>query len=296
MGNGGQSGDQLVPQRGYLDSVLVDMVAGLLQRRRHGHDTGDILRAGPLAALLRAALDDVGQGNPLTGVQQTHALGAVELVGGQGQHIDMLGLHVNVKMARRLHRVGVEQHALFLTHSADLRNRHDGTDLVVGVHDGHKAGVLPDGIRHLLRRNGAGGAYIQQLHLIALVFQLFQRMQHGVMLKSCGNDVLLPFPRADAGSGNNGLIVGLAAAGGKGDLTGLAAKTGRGGLPGLLQRFRRLLAHGVQAGGISVIGFHIRQHRVDGRSAHFRRGRVICINQHSVPPVIYSLISIFLFS
>ena len=32
--------------------------------------------------------------------------------------------------------------------------------------------------------------------------------------------------------------------------------------------------------GIAIVGFHIRQHRVDGRPAHFRGRRIICINRH----------------
>ena len=113
---------------------------------------GTIFRAGPLAPLLGAALDDVGQGDALPGVQHAGALGTVELVAGEGQHVDVLLLDIDVQVARRLHGVGVEQDALFLAHRADLRNGQDGADLVVGVHDGHQAGVGPDGVRHLLRR------------------------------------------------------------------------------------------------------------------------------------------------
>ena len=41
---------------------------------------------------------------------------------------------------------------------ADLRDGQDGADFVVGVHDGHQAGVRPDGVRHLLSRDGADRA------------------------------------------------------------------------------------------------------------------------------------------
>ena len=287
MGDLRESCHQLVPQGGHLGGVLVDVGAGLLQRGGHGHDAGDVLGAGPLAPLLSAALDDVGEGDALTGVQHAHALGAVELVGGERQHVNILGLHVNVQVARRLHRVGVEQHALLPAHRADLRNGQNGADLVVGVHDGDKAGVLPDGVSHLLSGDGAGGTHVQQLHVEALFFQLLQGVQDGVMLEGGGDDVLPALPLADTGGGDKSLIVGLAAAGGKGDLTGLAAQTLRHGLAGGHQRLRRLLANGVQAGGVSVIGFHIGQHRVDGRAAHFGGGRVICIDLHGVPPRIF---------
>ena len=71
-------------------------------------------------SLLGAALEDVHQGDAAPDVQRTHALGAVELVAGEAQHINVLGLDVDGQVARRLHGVGVEQNALFPAHGADL--------------------------------------------------------------------------------------------------------------------------------------------------------------------------------
>ena len=284
VGDLGKTGDQLVPQGRHLGGIFIDMVACLLQRGGHRYDAGDVLSAGPLAPLLSAALDDVGQRNTLTGVQQSHALGTVEFVGGQRQHIDVLCLHVNVKVACRLYGVSVEQDAFLFAYCADLRNGHNGANLVVGIHNGNQTGILSDRICHLRRGNGAAGANVQQLNVKALLFQLFQGVQHGVVLKSGGNNVLFAFSLANAGGGDNGLVVGLAAAGGEGDLPGLTAETFCHGLAGLLQSFRRLLADSVQAGRISIISFHIGQHRVDGCAAHFGGSRVICIDLHGVPP------------
>ena len=191
MGNFGQARDELVPKGGDLGGILVDMVAGLLQSRRHAHDGREVFRAGPLAPLLGAALDDVHQRDTLAGVQHAGALGPVELVAGEGEHVDVLRPDINVQVSRRLHGVRVEQDSLFLAHRADLRDGQNRADLVVGVHNGHQGGVGTDGRSHLLRGNGAGGAHRQQLHLKALFFQLLQGVQHGVMLKGGGEDVLL---------------------------------------------------------------------------------------------------------
>jgi len=89
-------------------------------------------------------------------------------------------------------------------------------------------------IRYLLGGDGADGAHRQQLDLKAFLFQLFQGVENGVMLKGGGDDVLLALALTDAGGGDQSLIVGLAAAGGKGDLPGCAAQTGGHGLPGAL--------------------------------------------------------------
>ena len=100
-------------------------------------------------------------------------------------------------MARRLHRVRVEDDALFAADRADLRDGLDGADLVVGVHDRHKAGILADGAAHLLGRDDAVFVDVQQRDLVAVFLQLLERMQYRVMLKCRGNDVLFTLLRAD---------------------------------------------------------------------------------------------------
>ena len=137
-------------------------------------------------------------------------------------------------MTGGLHGVGMEQDTFFPADRADLRNGQDGADLVVGVHGGDQTGVGADGVRYLLGSDGADGAHRQQLDLKAFLFQLFQGVENGVMLKGGGDDVLLALALTDAGGGDQSLIVGLAAAGGKGDLSGRAAQTGGHGLPGAL--------------------------------------------------------------
>ena len=136
------------------------MVAGIHHGGGHAAYSRDVLGAGALAALLCAAVDEVGQGNAPTGVQCAHALGAVELVAGEAQHVDVLLLDVDVQMADGLHRVGVEEDTGLLTHSANLGDGQDGTDLVVGIHDGDQTGVGADGVANLL-----GGDVVTFLHI-----------------------------------------------------------------------------------------------------------------------------------
>ena len=223
MGNFAQPLDQPVPHGGDSGHVLVHVVAGFLQCSCHAADTGDVLRTRALAPLLRAALDDAYQGEAPADVQRAHALGAVELVAGQAEHIDVLLLDVDVQMADGLNGVGVEGHARFFTDGADLRDGQDGADLVVGVHGGDKTGVGTDGVLYLLGGDVVSLPDVQIGDFKALFFQLRQGVQHGVMLKSGGDDVLFALLLAVAGGGDDGLIVGLAAAGGEDDLPGLAA-------------------------------------------------------------------------
>ena len=104
-------------------------------------------------------------------------------------------------MPRGLHGVGVEQHARLAADGADLADRQDGADLVVGVHDGNRARILADGVFHLLRRHGADGADGEQLDGEALFFELLERVQHGVVLDLGGDDV--PFACGSAQGGTS---------------------------------------------------------------------------------------------
>ena len=102
------------------------------------------------------------------------------------------GENSGYKVAGGLHGVGMEQDTFFPADRADLRNGQDGADLVVGIHGGDQAGVGADGVRYLLGGDGADGVHRQQLDLKAFLFQLFQGVENGVVLKGGGDDVLLP--------------------------------------------------------------------------------------------------------
>ena len=183
-------------------------------------------------------------------------------------------------MSRRLNGVGMKHHAAFPADLADFPDRQHRADLIVGVHDTDQAGVLPDGVGHLLGRHGAGLADRQKLHLKALFFQPLQRVQDGVMLKGGGNDVFFPFSLADFRRRDQGLVVGLTAAGSKIDLPGLTSETGCDAFPRTLQRLSRLLTGRMQAGRIAVNAIHIGQHGLNGRAAHFCGRRIVRVDHH----------------
>ena len=243
----GQAVDQAVAQGADPFCVLVEARAGVFERRSHAHDGGDVLRTRALAALLRATLDEACQGDALTGVQHAGALRAVEFVRRKRQQVDVLCLDVNGQVSRGLHGVGVEQHARLAADCADRTDRQDGADLVVGVHDGNQARVLADGVFHLLRRHDADGADGEQLDLEALFFELLERVQHGVVLECGRNDVLFALAFAETRGGEDGLIVGLAAAGGEVNFARGGVQAFGDAVARAEQRPGRLLADGMQA-------------------------------------------------
>jgi len=108
-------------------------------------------------------------------------------------------------------------------------------------------------------------------------------VQHRVVLKLGGNQVLFAFPGPEVGRRADGLIVGLGTAGGKIDLAGIVrAQNVRNGFAGALQAGLCVLREGVQAGRIAVVLREIGEHRVQRRLAHRRGGGIVCINEHSI--------------
>ena len=208
----------------------------------------------------------------------------MELVAGDREHVDVHRLHVDRRVARGLHGVGVEGDALFAAERADLGDGLHRADLVVGEHHRDEAGVGADRGLHVLETDHAVGVHVEQRDLKALLLQLGERVQHGVMLELCGDQVLFALARAGAGGRDDGLVVGLAAAGGEVDLARLGVEAFRDGLARLGDRLLRSLAEGVEAGGVAVVLEQVREHRVEGGAAHTGGGRVVCVNEHGQVP------------
>lgn len=166
-----------------MGHVLLHVIAALLQSGRHGQDGGDGLGTAPPAPLLGAALDEVLQLHGLFAVQRADALGGVELVAGEGEHVNVVLFHVHRHMTHGLYRVSVEQNAPLPAESADLPDGLEGADLVVGEHDGHEAGVGADGRRQLLHPDHAVFVDGEVGDLKALLFQFGQGVEHGVVLR-----------------------------------------------------------------------------------------------------------------
>ena len=96
-----------------------------------------------------------------------------------------------------LNSIRVEKDSVLFTDLADLMNRLNCSDLIVGIHDRDQAGILPDRRFQFLRPHQSVLVHRQERHLIALFFQPVQGMQDRVVFKSGRNDVLFPLLRPD---------------------------------------------------------------------------------------------------
>ena len=87
-------------------------------------------------------LGDLDAGVAAADVERADTLGPVELVAGEREDVDVVGLHVDGDLADGLDGVGVEEDALLVADLADLADGLDDADFVVGVHDGDQDGLL----------------------------------------------------------------------------------------------------------------------------------------------------------
>ena len=97
------------------------------------------------AALVAAAVDLRGNLHARVApanIQRANTLGAVDLVRGDRQHVDVVGHDVDRNLADSLHGVGVEEDALLVADLADLANGLQDADFVVGGHDGDQDGLV----------------------------------------------------------------------------------------------------------------------------------------------------------
>jgi hypothetical protein len=74
-------------------------------------------------------------------IERAYALRRVQLVTGDREQVDARPVDRGFNLADGLRSIGVHEHALRVGDPLDLRDRLDGADLVVGVHDANQDGA-----------------------------------------------------------------------------------------------------------------------------------------------------------
>ena len=96
---------QLIPKilhpRIFIFHVRQCQSAGFSQ----ADNAGGIFRTAPPPHLLVTADDERGKRNPFPDIENPHALGSMELMTGQGQHVDMAVFHIDGDFTRNLNCV-----------------------------------------------------------------------------------------------------------------------------------------------------------------------------------------------
>ncbi len=221
------------------------------------------LRSQPHARSLRA--------NP----KRADSLRPVNLVRRDRREVDAGLFHIDRHLADRLDGVAMKDDALFLGDLADLGNRMNRADLVVGPHDRDEHGLVGDRAAH---RVGIDHPVLVDRQIgdrrLARPLERAATVEHRLMLGDASDDVVaLVLVKLD--DALDCKVVGLGGAAGENNFLGLGADQRRDLIARAIDGLFRFPSEAVvAAGGIAELLGEIRQHRIE----HARidaRGRVI---------------------
>ena len=122
--------------------------------------------------------------------ERTDTLGGVELVAGEREQIELKRFHVDGNFSGGLHGVGVEIDVGFRGDAANLRERLDGAEFVVGVHDGDEHGFRANGLAQVVEINEAVAIHGEIGDGDTLFFESLAGIEDGFVFDGGGDDVL----------------------------------------------------------------------------------------------------------
>ena len=187
--------DKIISQSGVAGVVVVHMCDCAFDRGSHADDAGRIERAGAHAAFLFPAVHEPSHAQPIALIQHADAFGSVKLVRAHRQHVDPHLLDVDCDAADRLHRVGVEDNAVRAGDRADLADRHQRADFVVGGHDRDQNRPIVDRVFQRARIDRAVAVHAEIRDAETFFFQPSARFEHRGMFDCARNDMVALVPQ-----------------------------------------------------------------------------------------------------
>ena len=246
-------------------------------RFAQAHDARHIQRARPHAALMPAAVHLRRQLHARIAaphIKRAHALRPVHFVRADRHQIDVVVDHVHRNLADRLRAVGMKQHAAFAGDLADLANRLQHADFVIGVHDADQDRFVRDRGLQLIQIHQAVLLHRQIRHPRAVFFQPLAGVENRLVLGRRGDDVVAFFG-IHLGHALQRQVVRFRRAAGENDFFRSRADQARHLLARLLRRFFRFPAEAVIAAGrVAEDVRQVRPHRLKHARID-RRGGVI---------------------
>lgn len=194
-------------------------------------------RAAAKTSLLTTTADDGVESDswPTTDVACTDALGAIDLVRGDGHQVNVHGVNVKGDLANSLGGIGVEEDLLGPAELADFLEGLDDTNLVVHSHDTDDGGVGADGSLQLRHVDQAGALHWEIGHFETLVLKMPAAVEDTLVLCLAGDYVLLlAGPAKEPGHTLDAHIVGFGGTAGEDDFLGVSANQISNMFPGLL--------------------------------------------------------------
>ena len=234
--------------------------------------------------LLCAAIHVRKQLHTLADIQEADALGTMEFVRADRQHVDVHLLYIQRDVTERLNRVGMEKHAVAMSDFTDCLQRLNGSNLVVRRHDGNQHSIRTNRRFNGFRRNHAVRIDRQNGHLKALAFERLGAVQDGVMLNRRDNQVT-PLFLVGAHRTLERPVVALRAAAGEENLRARRADHVGDLLARLLHRRVAGVGEAVCAGRIGILLGQVWHHGLKCPAAEPRCRGVVHIDHEKFSPI-----------
>src|SRR5262249_25724518 len=145
----------------------------------------------------------------------------MEFMGTDGNQVRVeLAYAFEGLFAEPLHCVGVEEQAVASANCAQLGDRLDRSDFVIGGHNRNQDGVRSNRLFQGINQHQTGSIYRQVGSFKTFLFcQIFDAVKDGVVLDG-GCDNVPAFRLQEPGDAENGQIGALGSAAGENNLTG----------------------------------------------------------------------------
>ena len=206
-------------------------------------------------------------------VQRADTLGRIDLVPRHAQQIDAEVVDIRFDLADRLGRVGVKGNFVLTRDRADLTNRLDRADFVVGVHDRDQHRLRRDGSANVIRIDPPQPVHRNVGYVRATgPLEKPARLNHRRVLDPGRDDVRTAGLMAQEHALDR-VIIGFASATREHDFGRIASESLRHLPPRTLHRLSRRLAGPMPARRVSVMVRQVRAHRL-GRLGRDRRTRI----------------------
>ena len=275
---GEDAGLKLVAHRRELLRLRVHVRGRQLARLGESRDVRYVLRARAPSALLMPAEHERLQFRAAPHEEDAHALRRVELVPRDGEQVHRHLLHVQRRLAGRLHGVRMDDGAAFLGDLGDLADREHGPRLVVRPHRRDERALRAFQLGAQALQVNLPNAVDGQFHdLVPLRLQAAGGLEDGRMLHRRRDDLqFLAVPVRDAAQGR---VVALRGAGREQHLVRLAVEERRHLFPRLRHVCGHLPAKRVHGGRIAVQFAKERHHGLPHLRGNLRRRVVVEIDR-----------------
>ena len=159
-------------------------------------DSRNVERTGTHAAFVAAAVNDGGKLDArilAANVEGADALGAIDLVTGDGHQVDAVFLHVDRNLSDGLHRIHVEENAFLLGDLSDFSDGLDDADFVVRVHDRDQDRLRRNCATEIVEINAPVSFDRQICHFVTILLETLTGIERGFVLGDLRDDVIALF-------------------------------------------------------------------------------------------------------